>query len=181
MLKVRTLAASVTNLSDARYFASYGVDWITFPSSRQSDNLSAIKEIIEWCEGPQFAVELDEVDEHFASFVAEELDVQGFVVDHKWLQNDRMKQVLWFNPNEEVDLSDDSWEAIVVKPGALETLSEGIKKKAFVDTAGLTKEEVQDLIQTHSDVGLVLYGGQEEKVGFKSFEQQDEWIELLMD
>lgn len=181
MLKVKTLAASVSNLSDARYFASYGVDWLTFPSSKHSDNLSAIKEIIEWCEGPKFAVELDEEDEHFASFVAGELDIQGFVVDHDWLPTAGKKQILWYNPQEEVELDDPRWEAIVLKPKDVEGVSEEVKNKTFVDTSGLTPKEVEALIKTHPEVGLVLYGSQEEKVGFKSFEQQDEWIELLME
>lgn len=180
MLKARTMAAGVTNLSDARYFASYGVDWITFPSSRHSDNLSSIKEIIDWCEGPQFAIELDEADEHFATFVYQELNIDGFIVDHRWLDPALGKQLLWVNPGEDKD-DMEAWEGIILSPSHLKDLPARLVEKSWINTSGLSLTEVNEILDTFDGIGLVLFGSQEEKTGFKSFEDLDEWIDLLLE
>ena len=60
MLKIKVKASSVTNLTDARYFAAWGVDWIGFDFEEGSDrhlpvvNMRAIRE---WLDGVRFVGE----------------------------------------------------------------------------------------------------------------------------
>lgn len=61
MTKVKV--GKVTNLSDARYCAGMGVDFLSFPVSRIDPK--TFKEITGWLAGPQFGVELD-LDNHEA-------------------------------------------------------------------------------------------------------------------
>jgi phosphoribosylanthranilate isomerase len=58
MLKTKVKAGNITNLSDARYCAGMGVDWLGFPSS--SVDPKTFAEITDWVSGPQFVLELDE-------------------------------------------------------------------------------------------------------------------------
>ena len=80
MLKTRTIALGITNLSDARYFSAYNVDWMAFPSSAEADNFSEIKEMMTWVEGPQLAIEVDKWDDALVGFAKESLPLQGVVV-----------------------------------------------------------------------------------------------------
>lgn len=56
-LKTKVKAGNITNLSDARYCAGMGVDWLSFPID--SVNPTTFKEITDWVAGPQFIMELN--------------------------------------------------------------------------------------------------------------------------
>ena len=56
MLKTKVKAGNITNLSDARYCAGMGVDWLGFPID--SIDPKTFKEITSWVTGPQFVLEI---------------------------------------------------------------------------------------------------------------------------
>ena len=64
-LVTKVKAANITNLSDARYCAGMGVDWIGFPLSQV--NPTVFSEITGWLSGPQWVVEFQT---HFAASLA---------------------------------------------------------------------------------------------------------------
>jgi phosphoribosylanthranilate isomerase len=55
-LKTKVKVGNITNLSDARYCAGMGVDWLGFPL--ESVNPKTFAEITSWVTGPQFMIEL---------------------------------------------------------------------------------------------------------------------------
>lgn len=57
-LKTKVKAGNITNLSDARYCAGMGVDWLSFPADVV--NPVTFKEITNWVSGPQFVLEVTE-------------------------------------------------------------------------------------------------------------------------
>ncbi|MBX2893949.1 MAG: hypothetical protein KF763_00800 [Cyclobacteriaceae bacterium] len=57
-LITKVKAGSITNLSDARYCAGMGVDWIGFPAAEVSP--TQFIEITGWLSGPQWVIELYE-------------------------------------------------------------------------------------------------------------------------
>lgn len=64
-LKTKVKAGNITNLSDARYCAGMGVDWLGFPAS--GIDPKTFEEITQWVSGPQFLIEVSS-----APFRAEE-------------------------------------------------------------------------------------------------------------
>ena len=56
MLKTKVKAGNITNLSDARYCAGMGVDWLGFPIGVIDPK--KFTEITSWVSGPQFVLEL---------------------------------------------------------------------------------------------------------------------------
>jgi phosphoribosylanthranilate isomerase len=56
MLKTKVKAGNITNLSDARYCAGMGVDWLGFPI--ESIDPKTFKEITSWVTGPKFVLEI---------------------------------------------------------------------------------------------------------------------------
>lgn len=56
MLKTKVKAGNITNLSDARYCAGMGVDWLGFPID--SIDPKTFKEITGWVTGPHFVLEI---------------------------------------------------------------------------------------------------------------------------
>ncbi len=57
-LKTKVKAGNITNLSDARYCAGMGVDWLSFPVP--AVNPVTFKEITDWVTGPEFILEVNE-------------------------------------------------------------------------------------------------------------------------
>ncbi len=57
-LKTKVKAGNITNLSDARYCAGMGVDWLSFPVDIV--NPVTFKEITDWVTGPEFILEVNE-------------------------------------------------------------------------------------------------------------------------
>lgn len=58
-LKTKVKAGNISNLSDARYFAGVGSDWLGFPA--HNVNPVMFKEITDWVTGPQFVLEAQEL------------------------------------------------------------------------------------------------------------------------
>jgi phosphoribosylanthranilate isomerase len=58
-LKTKVKAGNITNLSDARYCAGMGVDWLSFPANVV--NPTTFKEITDWVTGPEFVLEVTEM------------------------------------------------------------------------------------------------------------------------
>lgn len=56
MLKTKVKAGNITNLSDARYCAGMGVDWLGFPID--AIDPKTFKEITGWVTGPHFVLEI---------------------------------------------------------------------------------------------------------------------------
>jgi len=57
MLKTKVKVSKITNLSEARYCAGMGVDYLSFPTS--SVDLKSYQEITGWVAGPKFGIEMD--------------------------------------------------------------------------------------------------------------------------
>ena len=56
MLKAKIKISQITNLTDARYFAAWGVDFLGFDINPESEHFSSpsiVAEISEWVEGPE--------------------------------------------------------------------------------------------------------------------------------
>ncbi len=65
MLKTTVKASSVSNLTDARYFAAWHVEWLGFDLTYEGLKtlpLAEVKEIKDWIEGPKIVGELDVLD-----------------------------------------------------------------------------------------------------------------------
>ncbi len=60
MLKTRVKVGSITNLSDARYCAGMGVDWLGFPGALDPKK---VREITEWVSGPEIVAEWSNASE----------------------------------------------------------------------------------------------------------------------
>ena len=65
MLTTTVKASSITNLTDARYFAAWHVDWLGFDLTADGLSilpLTEVKEIRDWIEGPKIVGELAVLD-----------------------------------------------------------------------------------------------------------------------
>lgn len=213
MLKIPIKGSQIANLTDARYFAAWQVDWLGYcldeaaPSFLRPAEFSAIRE---WVEGPKVVGEfgLQEVDtildlatllqlpavqvgpflQGEALAPLEGLEVfKEIVVDAKDTAASLRVQLADSAPYVNhfvVDFSKNgwTWKALQESPDwgveALAALSEAFP--LWLDLS-IPPTEIEALVSQLKLQGLSLKGGEEEKVGVKSFDELDEIMEALED
>jgi phosphoribosylanthranilate isomerase len=185
MLKTKVKISQITNLTDARYFAAMGADYLGFTIHPDEEGFVAppiLKEIVEWVEGPETVLET------------------AAIIDEGWLGNYRSFLSEYFLESALVDLQPDflcindpdapvnDQECFVVyqsdvpwneQKSTIENLVEKYPDRLFLDIPFATVE-LKDVLSTRM-YGLVLRGGEEEKVGYKSYDDLDEIFDQLMD
>ena len=191
-LKTKVIAAAVTNLTDARYFAAWGVDYMAHIIDDRDDQYIGIegtKEIIDWVEGPKHMGLLSGADtpancsEIYTALELEALMVSPFIdvqtVEH--VSPTVYRTVLW-----DSSLLALEEELLIVKlPDAttLEDIASDLQKVSAKNIVYLdihpTVADLTLVLQSIRPEGIVLRGGEEEKVGFKSYDELDDIFEYL--
>lgn len=82
MLKTKIKASNISNLTDARYYAAWYVDWLGFDlrSAENTLSLTEVKAIKEWIEGPVIVGEIDLLDFDKAKEIINFLELEAIQV-----------------------------------------------------------------------------------------------------
>ncbi len=177
MIERRIIAQNITNLTDARYFAALGVDYISFntlPDSLYAMSLEQILEIKDWVEGPKClieanALEFDEIaDGLILKTVYSSLPLSKesfFRIDFNELKKGLPdgRYILKINNFQELEKIHNYKSKDLI----------GLQ--LYLDISDVTLKDI-NLIGDH---GIVVQGGDEEAPGIKSFDELDELFELL--
>lgn len=190
MLKTKIIAADLQNLTDARYFAAWLVDYMSYNLSDKSVDLIKIKEIMDWVEGPINTAQYSGLED--ATDINTQL--QYLSIDH-----------IILGPFAKDEIINSDWEIIqtIIIDYNIDILSENRKyiaqsTQSFSDFSANKKSKLKNLCSSHSifldcgfvsdDLveilnlgvdGLVLRGGEEENVGVKSYADLDNIFEAL--
>jgi phosphoribosylanthranilate isomerase len=189
MLKTKVILSQVTNLSDARYGAGMGVDYIGFsldPNNAYYVTPAEANTIRDWLSGVSIIGELSTVDSS-----------SGYKIDYIQVSNE--KQVYDFDePILKLDLTIAnkkelsnilertselvSFFILTVDEEVLNSLSDEIKKlcetyKCFIATP-LSADNIQFVLSLNP-YGLVLYGTKEIKPGLSDYDGLADVLELL--
>ncbi len=196
MLKTQILAAEVSNLTDARYFAAWGVDYVSFNCNEGEENFigeSKLVEIKDWIEGPQFLAYFNGLNEaHSMEELVDRTGLQGLVLGpftpdktiksldaekllKEYLESDARKLF-----EEKNQIHEDRYSLVPIVKTSRQRASDFFLENVLLDIEDLDLDTVKKIINL-SQCGLVLRGGVEEKVGLKSFDFLDEVFDLLMD
>jgi len=167
MLKLKVAALSITNLTDARYFAAYGVEWMGFQLDQDHESYignDAILEIMNWVEGPKFLLETQQpltIEKYISLNETFNFDAlyphhsPSIVVDHPLFQS------------HENSVSGN----IIMHPDFSSYKKHG---EQDVEQYILDFDSLDYLLEMENPPGICLVGGEETKVGVKSYEDLDE-------
>ena len=184
MNALKIFAADVGNLSDARYFAAWGVDFLSFDLSPYSEEKwQKAMAMAEWIDGPKMVIPLSMMEK------------MNSVGDYALLL-DTADQKASF-PTADVfytsalgSLSDLAVTGYangnLIISGNAEDLEQKrvilknicLQMPVYLDLDMLT-ENLTDLIADLKPEGFVVRGGLEEKPGFKSFDELDALFDQL--
>lgn len=207
MLKTPVIASQITNLTDARYFAARGVEYLSFnldagtESAISPQQLNAIKE---WVEGPKIigAFGLQEVGEIKTAINYIELEaVQLSMFSKTETFKSGLAVPIFFEIVAESDSLSGIFELIegqainvdyfILDLSKSRIAFESIDKeqqsqlkeictqhKVFLNLFDQA-ETINHVLKKVQPYGLVLSGGAEEKVGLKSYDELDDILDVL--
>ena len=179
MLERSIIAQNITNLTDARYFAAWGIDYVSFnmiPGSPYEMSAEKINEIKDWLEGPEVLIETQALE-------FDELG-DGLILDSIYSSMPLSQEVFFRTSSEELIKGLPSGKYII-KPATESELKKlcAIKSSelqglsVYLDISDISISSINDI----GHFGLVVQGGDEEKPGVKSFDDLDALYDLLMD
>jgi hypothetical protein len=80
-MKHTIMICGIRDLTDARYYAAMGVDWLGVPMTADPKSFATWHALREWVEGPRFAVEFDAYDETVFAKAMIDLAPDGMIID----------------------------------------------------------------------------------------------------
>lgn len=174
----KLIAQNITNLTDARYFAAWGVKYMSFNMKTDSPYfipIEKIQEIKDWVEGPGILIESDSIEFTDVS--------DGHILDNIYSSLPMSKSTFYRIPMSELKKGLPSGHYILQLKARdikeFNTLDESVFSEIdlYIDISDLPLED----IDFPKDFGLVIQGGEEEKTGIKSFDELDDLYHLLID
>jgi phosphoribosylanthranilate isomerase len=208
MLKLKIKASQITNLTDARYFAAKEVEWLSFNFAEKTDNYiepMRARAMFDWVEVPHLIGEFSGFDAEGVNFYAENWGLKAvqvgentevfdlksdyilkeITVDAASTAEELSRQMLPFKNivvafELNFEKNNLSFSDLKSKRGPLSIndlfgLCEAFKIILNIDFQLVELEEIMAL----NPFGLSLKGGEEERVGVKSFDELDEIFDKL--
>lgn len=208
MLKLKIKASQITNLTDARYFAAKEVEWLSFNFTEKTDNYiepMRARAMFDWVEVPHIVGEFDGFDADAVNFYGENWGLKAVQIGAKTevfdvksahilkeitveshttadilrgLLSPLKNMVAAFQLNFDVhnlsfsDLKNNQYALDVTD---LSSLCAAFNIILSIDFQLNELNEILDL----KPWGLSLKGGEEERVGVKSYDELDEIFDRL--
>jgi phosphoribosylanthranilate isomerase len=176
-LKTTVAVGNITNLSEARYCAGMGVQYLCFPAHRIDPK--TFKEITGWVNGPTFIIDVSQIEN------AQEA-MNAYAADH-WLLSQIQCSQLHFSEGKkifldartivspmEIDASQVSF--IVIREEQLDVFPREMSEKLLV--TGDTNSLISKMERTNF-CGLWLEGTEEERPGLKDYSKLETVLEKL--
>ncbi len=183
-LKTKVKAGNITNLSDARYCAGMGVDWLGFPA--KAIDAKTFAEITGWVSGPQFVLEIDD------HTYGEEYQIEFIQINTNELANSNSKARLivslalseWAASKELIEKNKDQIEFLLVThlTGDQQRDSEVIKSMTDLVEVYIDLDSAPyslDDVLTFPIAGVNISGNQELKPGLKDYDELADVLEQL--
>jgi len=189
---MRIIATDIANLTDARYFAAWGVEGMAYnidPSAAGSLTSDQLKEIVDWVEGPDVMIKMEGLEvpatlHEVQSKVGVKSVILGPFIDAADLSE--------FEKIYRICSLEDGWQdndhLVLLFPHDIGSISQDQEEKINQITAGREvfldsnfKATDLDQIKNLGFSGIILKGGEEEKVGFKSYDDLDDILEAIFD
>lgn len=201
-LKTKVKADCINNLTDARYFAAAGVEWLGFRISEDMP-IEDVQVIIDWVDGVKVVLEIPAqisqadylaIETLHPDFIQVDINCELEelhepipiirVIDPSNLAENVLMEMLEDHISEVdgfvLDLSAYSWADIEQgKPISVATLQHITQGYPCLLKLNYTSKDIDIVTDTLKLEGVCLEGGDEDKVGYKSFESLDDLLETL--
>ncbi|MEM6379276.1 MAG: N-(5'-phosphoribosyl)anthranilate isomerase [Bacteroidota bacterium] len=213
MLKTQIKASQIGNLTDARYFAAWQVEWLGFSLDTASESYltpTQVQALKAWVEGPKMVGEfgLQSLEEIATAANLLELDlvqISPFISAKEASEKIDVPIIKRLIPDPQnpsyylyeqlkteqvyveafllnLDSAGISWSMLQRHQGfTIAEIKSWCQEFPIILSLDFPAEKVNEILDQIQPLGLNLIGGEEEKVGLKSFDDLDAIFELLED
>ncbi|HSF89014.1 MAG TPA: hypothetical protein VLA46_06315 [Saprospiraceae bacterium] len=181
MSRNQILVRNIKHLTDARYFAAMGVDWMSMELNSDPTSFMRWHTLKDWVEGVKLAAEIDAADEMLLSKTIIDAKPEGIVLSHLIDLEGISDAELFFDtqyvslekcPNHSFSIIHydeiDAVQILDLDPSA-----------TFVQH-DWTVDELDQLLMTGYKGGICLTGGDEDATGMRDYELMDDLFERLI-
>ncbi len=210
MLKIKVKASSITNLTDARYFAAREVEWLGFPIGIGEGMIEPVKvkAIAEWVGGVKIAGEFSFATPEEIKALTQQIGLDAVQVGMFISQNEIsqlkgltvIKEVMAGIELSETELEDHlnayteccdffllnfsaaghTWNDVKSgHPYTIDFIKDLCKKHRIILNLDCHDNEMDRMISEINPFAISINGGEEERVGVKSFDDLDEILDVL--
>lgn len=192
-LKTHVLISSVNNLSDARYCAGMHVDYIGFGFEKTDNNYiprETFKELTEWLSGVEFVGEFSKYDTQDVRMALQDYGTKVVQIRNKdqvkQLQLDGFTVILTIDITDWLSIENIDPDYLVIESHHEALTEEEIhiitklstEHKVFIGS-GITKENVDSILEETKAYGIALQGGNEIRPGYKDYDALADILEAL--
>ncbi|TXB62021.1 phosphoribosylanthranilate isomerase [Phaeodactylibacter luteus] len=210
MLKTKIKASSITNLTDARYFAAWEAEWLGFnldPGTENYVSPATVQAMKEWVDGVKIVGEFNQQEARdiltsvdilgldavqlgtFASLEtlqalhAKEVPVLQELVVEEWSDLSALATQMEARSGLAayflLDFAKNGLSWAAAKSNVLAELRQLAEDFPLLLNLPFPASEVEEVLEQTGAAGFSVQGGEEEKVGFKSFDELDDLFEAL--
>lgn len=164
------IAYNISNLSDARYFAAYGFDWIIFnfgPGAQEHKHL--LYGISEWISGAKIGIHVESAEE-LKYHINNHPEISGFWLHPDLLIDHQDGDHTYFSENNHPFLT--NFYHVLSEPEEISECEKTIFDLTSIDPETL---ELADLKSS----GIAISGTEEDRPGFKSYGNMEGWMDKI--
>ena len=175
------LIRNIKHLTDARYFAAMGVDWMSMALTNDPQSFAMWHTLADWISGVKLAAEIDANDEMLLAKAIIDAKPQGIVSAQNIAETIPSTTQLFL----EVDSPDDVPEEpgifyiTTYDPNLLQEYIADINNESVFLFSDWTKESLEEVIAKGFKGGICFSGGEEQETGMRDYELMDDLLELL--
>lgn len=179
MSKNNILIRSISHLTDARYFAAMGVDWISMELSEAPVSFQKWHSVQEWISGVKMAAELTSVDESVIARTIIDVKPEGIITDNiDIIHLTGGVQLFLLTDKINSKVGDELYGQIIPYHPSLKLEYHLIPENVYLQ-ADWTPEWIKELKNIDYSGGFCFLASGEAKVGVKDYSDMDIMLELI--
>ena len=173
------LVRNIHHLTDARYFAAMGIDWMSMELSEDPLSFQKWHSVQEWISGVKMAAEITSIDESVIARTIIDVKPEGIITDnidivhltggvHLFLLSDKINS----------KVADELYGQIIPYNPSLELKYHLFPENIFLQ-ADWTPQWIEELKNIDYSGGFCFLASGEAKVGVKDYSDMDIMLELI--
>ena len=180
MSRNQILVRNIKHLTDARYFAAMGVDWMSMELNSDPTSFMRWHTLKDWVEGVKLAAEIDAADEMLVSKTIIDARPDGIVLT-QLLDLEGISDAELFFDTHYINLEKcptDSFSIIHFDEIEIDQILSLDPSNTFIQHEW-TVDELESLLNLGYEGGICFSGGEEDATGMRDYEVMDEMFRRL--
>jgi len=183
--KLKIKAGNISHLTDARYFAAYGIEWMGFnfkSNDPQKIEIETAITIIDWIEGPEIIAEFDALDLDYIFQICNQLQINNIQLPIEYFTNDLSDyEVLWKGSIEKVNqIESISNQFLIENVGDINALKNSLQKNANVIVSlDDNLEKSKSILNLPTLKVIEICGSSEDEIGVKAYDAINDLFDFL--